>query len=83
MAEFKEYSDKFEYRGLKFRYDDLHSVLLTWSTYGGRYISLKHDLSKTEKLYKKDYSDVPIPILRASIQFLHEKVREEVARGDR
>jgi hypothetical protein len=73
IEEFKEWSEKFRYIGVKFRYDDLHSVWLSWSMYGGRYVSLRHDLSKTVKEYRKDYTDVPVPILRASIKYFKER----------
>ena len=45
--------------------------------YGGRSISLRHDLSRTAEDYRKDFTDVPIPILRASIKFFKDKIREE------
>ena len=73
IEEFKEWSETFRYIGVKFRYDDLHSVWLSWSMYGGRYVSLRHDLSKTVKEYRKDYTDVPVPILRASIKYFKER----------
>ena len=77
MKEFKERSNHYRGRGMKFKYDDLHSVLLLWSLYGGRYISLQHDLSKTRKEYKRNYSDVPLPILQASIKFFRERYEKE------
>ena len=77
IEEFKEWSEKFRCIGVKFKYDDLHSVRLVWSMYGGRYVSLRHDLSKTVKEYKKDYTDVPVPILRASIRYFKERERDE------
>ena len=74
IEEFKEWSEKFRYIGVKFKYDDLHSVRL----YGGsRYVSLRHDLSKTVKEYKKDYTDVPVPILKASIQYFKNRQKDE------
>lgn len=77
IKEFKEESEKFRLRGMKFRYDDLRTVWLNWSMCGGRSISLRHDLSKTAKDYRKDFTDVPISILRASIKFFKDKIREE------
>ena len=74
IKEFKE-ADKFKYRGLKFKYDDLHSVWLTWRM-EGRWIEVRH-ISGTDLMYRKDYSDVPIPILRASIKFLNERIKYE------
>ena len=73
IEEFKEWSEKFRLRGIKFRYDDLHSVRM----YGGRYVFLRHDLSKTVKEYKKDYTDVPVPILKASIQYFKNRQKDE------
>jgi len=75
IREFKE-ADKFKYRGLKFKYDDLHFVWLTWSMYGGRWIELRH-ISGTNLMYRRDYSDVPLNILRASIEFLNEQIKYE------
>ena len=77
IEEFKELSEKFRCIGVKFRYDDLHSVRLSWSMYGGRYVSLRHNLSKTVKEYRRDYTDVPVPILRASIRYFKERERDE------
>jgi hypothetical protein len=77
IEEFKEWSEKFRCIGVKFKYDDLHSVRLVWSMYGGRYVSLRHDLSKTVKEYKKDYTDVPVPILKASIQYFKNRQKDE------
>ena len=77
IKEFKEWSEKFKWIGIKFKYDDLHSVHLAWGMYGGRYVSLRHDLSKTVKEYRRDYTDVPIPILRASIRYFKERERKE------
>jgi hypothetical protein len=76
IEEFKEWSEKFKWKGIKFKYDDLHSVWLSWM-YGGRYVSLRHDLSKTVKEYRKDYTDVPIPILKASIQYFKNRQKYE------
>ena len=45
--------------------------------YGGRSISLRHDLSKTVKDYRRDYTDLPVPILRASIRYFKDKIRME------
>ena len=73
IKEFKEWSEKFRCIGVKFKYDDLHSVRLVWSKYG-RYVSLQHDLSGTIKGYRIDYTDVPVPILRASIKFFKYKM---------
>lgn len=78
IEEFKECSDYFNGRGMKFKYDDLHSVWLKWSMYGGRrWISLRNDLSRTVNEYRIDYSDVPISILRASIKFFKCRIRDE------
>ena len=68
VREFKE-ADKFKYRDLKFKYDNLHFVWLTWRM-DRRRIELEHILGREFLRYRKDYSDVPIPILRASIKFL-------------
>ena len=74
MTEFKKWSDKFHGRGMKFKYDDLHSVHLAWDMYVGRRISLRHILSKTVRDYcKEDFSDVPLPILKASIKFFQDQ----------
>lgn len=62
---------------MKFKYDDLHSVWLSWSMYGGRSISLRHDLSKTVKDYRRDYTDVPVPILKASIRYFKNRQKDE------
>ena len=80
VGEFKE-ADRFKYRGLKFKYDDLRYVWLTWRM-DGRWIELRH-ISGTNLMYRKDYSDVPINILRASIKFLkrikkYEKTKREI-----
>jgi hypothetical protein len=75
IEEFKEWSEKFKWKVIKFKYDDLHSVHLAW--YRGRYIILQHDLSKTVKEYRKDYTDVPIPILKASIQYFKNRQKYE------
>ena len=77
IKEFKKWSEKFRLRGMKFRYDYLHSVWLSWSMYGGRSISLRHVLSETVKEYKKDYTDVPVPILKASIQYFKNRQKDE------
>ena len=77
IEEFKEWSEKFKWKGIKFKYDDLHSVHLAWSMYGGRYITLQHDLSRTVKDYRRDYTDVPIPILRASIKYFKNRQKDE------
>jgi hypothetical protein len=77
IREFKE-ADKFKYRGLKFKYDDLYSVWLSWRMEGRR-IELRH-ISGTNLMYRKDYSDVPINILRASIKFLNERIKYEKAK---
>ena len=45
--------------------------------YGGRFISLRHVLSETVKEYKKDYTDVPVPILKASIQYFKNRQKDE------
>ena len=78
IGEFKE-ADKFKYRGLKFKYDDLHSVWLTWRM-EGRWIELRQHISGTNLMYRKDYSDVPINILRVSIKFLKERIKYEKAK---
>ena len=78
IEEFKE-ADKFKYRGLKFKLDDLHSVRLTWRM-DGRWIELRHNIMGAHLMYKKDYSDVPINILRASIKFLNELIKYEKAK---
>lgn len=76
IGEFKEWSERFRGRGIKFKYDDLHSVYLRWSVWG-RYVSLRHDLSKTFKEYNQDFLDVPVPILRASIEYFKGRQKEE------
>ena len=79
IEEFKEWSEKFRYIiGVKFKYDDLHSIRLVWG-YGGRNIFLQHDLSKTVKEYKKDYTDVPVPILKASIRYFKKRLSKELS----
>lgn len=79
IEEFKEWSKKFRWEGIKFKYDDLHSVHLVWSMYdGGIYITLRHDLSRTVKGYRRDYTDVPVPILRASIRYFKERWSKEL-----
>ena len=77
IEEFKEWSEKFKWKGIKFKYDDLHSVHLVWSKYGGIYITLQHNLSRPAKGYRRDYIDVPIPILKASIKYFKECDRNE------
>ena len=77
IREFKE-ADKFKYKGLKFKYGDLYSVWLTWRI-DGRWIEFRH-ISGTNQMYRKDYSDVPINILRASIEFLKEQIKYEKAK---
>lgn len=78
IEEFKECSDYFSGREMKFKYDDLHSVWLKWSTYGGRrWVSLRNDLSRTVNEYRIDYSDVPVPILKASIQYFKNRQKDE------
>jgi len=80
IEEFKEWSEKFRCIGVNFRYDGLHSVRLDWRMYGGRYVSLRHDLSKTVRYYnRKDYTDVPVPILRASIRYFKERLSKELS----
>ena len=70
-------SDKFKYRGMKFRYDQLHHIHLEWSMYGGRSISLRHDLSRSVVEFRQDLSDVPIPILQASIGYFKKREKEK------
>jgi hypothetical protein len=77
IREFRE-ADKFKYRGLMFKYDNLHFVWLTWRM-EGRWIEVRH-ISGTNLMYKKDYSDVPINILRASIKFLKKQIKYEKAK---
>ena len=77
IREFKE-ADKFKYRGLKFEYNGLHSVWLIWRV-DGRQIEFRH-ISGAHFMYRKDYSDVPINILRASIKFLNERIKYEKAK---
>jgi hypothetical protein len=77
VREFTE-ADKFKYRGLMFKYDNLHFVWLTWRM-EGRWIEVRH-ISGTNLMYKKDYSDVPINILRASIKFLKKQIKYEKAK---
>jgi hypothetical protein len=77
IREFKE-ADKFKYRGLKFKYDNLYFVWLTWRM-EGRWIEVRHT-SGINLMYKKDYSDVPINILRAVIKFLNEQIKYEKAK---
>ena len=74
IREFKE-ADRFKYRGLKFKYDDLHSVWLSWRM-EGRWIELRH-ISGTNLMYRKDYSDVPVLILKASIQYFKNRQKNE------
>jgi hypothetical protein len=45
----------------------------------GRWIEVRH-ISGTNLMYKKDYSDVPINILRASIKFLKKQIKYEKAK---
>lgn len=61
---------------MKFRYDQLHHIHLEWSRYGGRSISLRHDLSRSVVEFRQDLSDVPIPILQASINYFKELSKE-------
>ena len=77
IREFRE-ADKFKDRGLIFKYDNLHFVWLTWRI-EGRWIEVRH-ISGTKLMYRKDYSDVPINILRASIKFLKERIKYEKAK---
>ena len=77
IREFKE-ADKFKYRGLKFKYDDLRSIWLIWRL-DRRWIELRHK-SGALIMYRKDYSDVPIYILRVSIKFLKERIKYEKAK---
>lgn len=76
IEEFKEWSEKFRYIEVKFRYDDFHSVWLSWM-HEDRYVSLHHDLSKTVKYYRRDYTDIPVPILRALIKYFKDRKRIE------
>lgn len=80
IGEFKE-ADKFKYKGLIFKYDGLHFVRLTWRM-DGRWIELIHNISGANLMYRKDYSDVPINILRASIKFLNERIKYEKAKRE-
>ena len=81
--EFKEKSDKFKYRGMKFRYDQLHHIHLGWSMYGGRSISLRHELSRSVIEFRQDLSDVPISILRASVNYFKERLSKELLRNEK
>ncbi len=78
IEEFKEWLGKFRGTGVEFKYDDFHSVRLGWGMYGdsNRYVSLQHDLS-TVKVYKRDYTDVPVPILKALIQYFKNRQKDE------
>jgi hypothetical protein len=76
IEEFKYWSERFRGRGVKFKYGELHSVYLRWSIWG-RYVSLRYDLSKTFKEYNQDFLDVPVPILRASIEYFKKRQKEE------
>jgi hypothetical protein len=46
----------------------------------GRRIELRQHISGTNQMYRKDYSDVPINILRVSIKFLKERIKYEKAK---
>jgi len=78
IRKLKEKSKKFKGRSTKLEYGDFYSIWLTWSIYGDDedgYISLRNNLSKTVKEYKKNYSDVPIQVLKALIVELNEKIK--------
>ena len=76
LKEFNKESEFFKGFGMQFKYNDLHTILLPWR--GSRCIIVKHDLStKTTMEFRQDLSDVPIPILRASIGYFKEHEKEK------
>ena len=78
IREFNDWSVKFRYRGLKFRYDDLYTVQLSWNIHIGRELYVRSNLSDLAEKY--ELSRFPVKYLKASIKIFQRIYNEEIKR---